>query len=155
MRALSRRFKVARRASADWARLRREDQYALLKRAYLALHRWKEDQVSDDAERELRHESELAIAPRSSSPLVLIRSALPKLDKKAASKWAAALEMAEQDAIAPKHFLAFLRDIGGIEGAHRRRARLRGRHARRQSGAHGEAGPTSGRRCDLDLGRSS
>ena len=42
----------------------------------------------------------------------------------------AALEMAEQDAIAPKHFIAFLREIGGIEGAHRRRARLRRKHAR-------------------------
>ena len=63
--------------------------------------------------------------------LVLIRSALPKVDEKAASKWAAALELAEQDAIAPKHFIAFLREIGGIEGAHRQRARLRRKHARR------------------------
>jgi hypothetical protein len=58
----------------------------------------------------------------------LIRSALPKVD---ASKWAAALEMAELDRIAPKHFLALLREIGGIEGAHRRRALLRQKHARR------------------------
>jgi hypothetical protein len=39
-----------------------------------------------------------------------------KVDEKAASKWAAALEMADLDRIAPKHFLAFLREIGGIEG---------------------------------------
>jgi hypothetical protein len=123
VRVLRRMFKVARRASADQARLRREDQYAILKQAYSALHRWKEDGVIEDAERELRRETELAIAPRSSLPLVLIRSALPRVDEKAAR--AAALEMAEQDAIAPKHFLAFLREIGGIEGAHRRRARLR------------------------------
>jgi hypothetical protein len=125
MRVLRRMFKKARRAAADQARLRRADQYAILKRAFSALHRWKEDGVGEDAERELRRETELAIAPRSSLPLVLIRSALPKVDEKAASKWAAALEMAEQDAIAPKHFLAFLREIGGIEGAHRQRARLR------------------------------
>src|SRR5688572_11650511 len=118
VRVLRRRFKKARRASADQARLRRADQYTILKRAYSALHRWKEDGVSEDAERELRRETELAVAPRSSLPLVLIRSALPKMDEKAASKWAAALEMAEQDAIAPKHFIAFLREIGGIEGAH-------------------------------------
>jgi hypothetical protein len=43
---------------------------------------------------------------------------LPKVDEKAASKWAAALEMAARDAVAPKHFLAFLREIRGIEGAH-------------------------------------
>ena len=124
-------YKEAKRASANQARLCREDQYAILKHAYAALYRWKQEQVSERAERELRRETELAIAPRSSLPLVLIRSALPKLDEKAASKWAAALEMAEQDAIAPKHFLAFLREIGGIEGAHRGRARLRRKHARR------------------------
>jgi hypothetical protein len=128
VRTLRRMFKVARRASADRARLRREDQYAILKRANSALHRWKQDGVSAGAERELRRETERAISPRSSLPLVLIRSALPKVDEKAASKWAAALEMAEQDAIAPKHFIAFLREIGGIEGAHRRRARLRRKH---------------------------
>jgi hypothetical protein len=129
VRTLRRMFKVARRASAGQARLRRENQYAILKRAYSALQRWKQDGVSEGAERELRRETECAIAPRSSMPLILIRSALPKLDEKAASKWAAALEMAERDAIAPKHLLAFLRDIGGIEGAHRRRARLRRKHA--------------------------
>jgi len=129
VRVLRRMFKEARRASADQARLRREG--AILKRAYSALHRWKQDGLSEDAERELRRATELAIARRSSLPLVLIRSAFSKVGEKAASKWAAALEMAEQDAIAPKHFLAFLREIGGIEGAHRRRARLRGKHARR------------------------
>jgi hypothetical protein len=132
VRVLRQMFKEARRASADQARLRREDQYTILKRAYSALHRWKQDGVSEDAERELRRETELAVAPRSSLPLVLIRSALPKVDEKAASKWAAALEMAEQGAIAPKHFIAFLREVGGIEGAHRgRRARLRRKHALR------------------------
>jgi hypothetical protein len=124
-------FEVARRASADQARLGREDQYAILKRAYSALHRWKQDAVCEDAERELRRETELAIAPRSSLPLVLIRSILPKVDDKAASKWAAALEMAEQDNIVPKRFIPFLRKIGGIEGAHRRRARLRSKYAPR------------------------
>jgi len=60
----------------------------------------------------------------------LIRSALPKVDEKAASKWAAALEMAEQDTIAPKHFLAFARywrDRGRASTARR----LRRKHARR------------------------
>jgi hypothetical protein len=128
---LRRMFKIARRASADQARLRRADQYSILKRAYSAVRRWKQDGVSEDAERELRRETELAIAPRSSLPLVLIRSILPKVDDKAASKWAAALEMAEQDNIVPKRFIPFLRKIGGIEGAHRRRARLRSKYAPR------------------------
>jgi hypothetical protein len=131
VRTLRRMFKIARRASADQARLRRADQYSILKRAYSAVRRWKQDGVSEDAERELRRETELAIAPRSSLPLVLIRSILPKVDDKAASKWAAALEMAEQDNIVPKRFIPFLRKIGGIEGAHRRRARLRSKYAPR------------------------
>ena len=142
VRVLRRMFEKARRASADQARLRREDQYAILKRAYSALHRWKQAGVSEDAERELRRETELAIAPRSSLPLVLIRSIFPKVDEKAASKWAAALEMAEQDAIAPKHFIAFLREIGGIEGAHRRRARLR--RKRRRAGSSRDEAPRRG-----------
>ena len=62
VRVLRRMFKEARRASADQARLRREDQYAILKRAYSALHRWKQEGVSEDAERELRRETECAIA---------------------------------------------------------------------------------------------
>jgi hypothetical protein len=97
-------------------------------RAYSALHR-KDDEVSEDAERELRRETELAIAPRSSSPLVLIRW-LCRGACEGSSKWAAVLEVAEQDDIAPKHFIAFLRENGGIEGAHQRRARLRRTHAR-------------------------
>jgi hypothetical protein len=82
VRVLRRMFEKARRASADQARLRREDQYAILKRAYSALHRWREDGVSEEGERELRRETELAIAPRSSLPLVLIRSALPRWMKR-------------------------------------------------------------------------
>jgi hypothetical protein len=85
VRVLRRMFKKAPRASADQARLHREAQYTILKRAYSALHRWKQDGVSEKAERELRRETELAIAPRSSLPLVLIRSAFPKVDEKAAS----------------------------------------------------------------------
>jgi hypothetical protein len=123
-------YKEARRASVNKARLSREDQYAILKHAYAALHRWERDEMSVDAERELRRETELAIAPSSDLPLVLIRSALPKLDGKAAAKWAAALEVAGREEIAPKHFIGFLREIGGIEGAHHCRARLRRKRCR-------------------------
>ena len=62
-----------------------------------------------------------------------VRARIPVLaegDEKAASKWAAALEMAGHEGIAPKHFIAFLREIGGIEGAHRRRVRLRRKNRR-------------------------
>jgi len=43
VRTLRRMFKIARRASADQARLRRADQYSILKRAYSAVRRWKQD----------------------------------------------------------------------------------------------------------------
>jgi hypothetical protein len=124
-------YKEAHRASANKARLSREDQYALLKHAYTAPHQWEREQVRDEIERELRRETELAIASGSSLPLVLIRSALPRLDGKAAAKWAAALEVAGREEIAPKHFIGFLREIGGIEGAHHKRARLRKKNGRR------------------------
>jgi len=55
---------------------------------------------------------------------------LPRLAGKAAAKWAAALEMAGREKIPPKRFIAFLREIGGIEGTHLRRARLRKKNRR-------------------------
>ena len=57
----------------------------------------------------------------SSLFLVLLRSALPGLDKKRASKMAIALACADDQAVTTKR-LAFLWDNGGIEGAARQRA---------------------------------
>jgi hypothetical protein len=45
--------------------------------------------VHQEIERELRAEAEVAVSRRSSSFLLLIRCALPGLDIRRASKWAA------------------------------------------------------------------
>ena len=82
-------------------------------------------------------------------PPVLICSALPKLEMKAAAKWAAAVEMAGRGGISPKHFIGFFREIGGIEGAHRRRARLRNKKSspltRKKPGARPGSPPRAAR----------
>jgi hypothetical protein len=57
---------------------------------------------------------------------VLLRSAGLGLDIKRASKCAAALEFANHHAVTPKRLAAFLWSKGGVEGAARGRAKLRG-----------------------------
>jgi hypothetical protein len=66
----------------------------------------------------------VAISPRSNLFLVLIRCALPYLDSKRASKWAAALEYADQQEIKSKRLPAFLWRVGGVEGAARASAKF-------------------------------
>jgi hypothetical protein len=58
----------------------------------------------------------------SSLFLVLLRSALPRLDGKRASKMALALAAADDRDVTAKRLAAFLWDNGGIEGAARKRA---------------------------------
>jgi hypothetical protein len=118
-------FDKATRAAKDQARLRRVDQVALLRSTYIAVRCWERDGIAEAVERELRSETEVAISPSSSLFLLLLRCALPQLDRKRASKMAAALEFADHHAIRAKRLEAFLWDHGGIEGAARGRARLR------------------------------
>jgi hypothetical protein len=63
--------------------------------------------------------------------LVLIRSALPRLDAKRASKWGAALEFADYHEVRSKRLGAFLHVSGGIEGLARGRAKLRSKERSR------------------------
>ena len=100
------------------------DEYGLLQCAYRAVRCWQRDGIAEEIERELRAEAEVAISRASGVFLVLLRSALPRLDPKRASKWAAALEFADHHEIRSQRLPAFLRNNGGIEGAARERARL-------------------------------
>ncbi len=122
---LNQRFKAAKGAAKGQARLRRADEYELLRCAYVAVRCWQRDGIAKDVERELRAEAQVAISRASSLFLVLLRSALPHLDAKRASKWAAALEIAEHKGVRAERLRAFLRNTGGIEGAARQRAKLR------------------------------
>jgi hypothetical protein len=115
-------FETAWHKSKHQARLCRADEYEILRCAYRALRAWQSDGVHEEVERELRDEAAVAISRRSKLFLVLIRCALPYLDAKRASKWAAALEYADAQDIHSKRLPAFLWRVGGVEGAARARA---------------------------------
>jgi hypothetical protein len=121
-RGLRRLFERARRNAKGRARLCRADEYKILRCAYRAVRAWRSDGVQEEIERELRAEAEVAVSRRSSLFLLLIRCALPRLEIKWASKWAAALEYADQQGIRSNRLLAFLWRVGGVEGAARARA---------------------------------
>jgi hypothetical protein len=114
-RKLRRLFEDARRAAHRQARLRRDDEYELLRCAYAMVRRWEREGVGEEIARELRAEAQVPMSRMSSLFLVLLRSALPRLDGKRASKMALALAAADDQA-------AFLWHNGGIEGAARQRA---------------------------------
>jgi hypothetical protein len=117
-------FRDASRTAQGQVRLRRANEYQLLRCAYAPDRRWR-DGVAEEIECELRAEAQVAISRASSLFLVLLRSALPRLDAKRASKWAAALASADHHGVHSKRLVAFLRNHGWIEGAARGRAKLR------------------------------
>jgi hypothetical protein len=126
-RRLRQRFEKARRAAKCQVRLCRADQHEMLRIAYAAVRCWQQDGVAEEIERELRAGAIVAISRASSLYLVLLRSALPRLDAKRASKWAGALQLADHHGVRSKRLEAFLHVSGGIEGAARERARPRTR----------------------------
>ena len=121
-RKLGRLFEKARRAAQGQARFARDDEYHLLNFAYGAVRRWKREGVGQEIERELRAEAQVPMSRMSSLFLVLLRSALPRLDGKRASKMALALSAADDQGVTAKRLAAFLWHNGGIEGAARQRA---------------------------------
>ena len=121
-RKLRRLFEEARRAANGQARLRRDDEYQLLRCAYAMVRRWEREGVGQEIERELRAEAQVPMSRMSSLFLVLLRSALPRLDGKRASKMALALAAADDQDVTAKRLAAFLWHNGGIEGAARQRA---------------------------------
>jgi hypothetical protein len=124
-RRLRRLFEHASRNAKGRARLCRADEYEILRCAYRAVRAWRSDGIQEEIECELRAGAAVAISRRSNPFVVLIRCALPRLDNKRASKWAAALEYADRQEIRSNRFSAFLHNNGGIEGAARARAKSR------------------------------
>jgi len=121
-RKLRRLFEDARRAAHGKTRLRRDDEYELLRCAYAVVRRWEREGVGQEIDRELRAEAQVPMSRMSSLFLVLLRSALPRLDGKRASKMALALAAADDQDVTAKRLAAFLWHNGGIEGAARQRA---------------------------------
>jgi hypothetical protein len=128
-RKLQRRFKAAIKNAFGQARLRKGDIYAILRVAYGAVRLWKRQGTAGEAKRLLMREAKATITRQSSYFLVLLRSALPALDPKRASKWAAAMELADQHDVPKRMFVAFVEAQGGIEGAAQMLSRLRARAA--------------------------
>ena len=122
---LQHRWGVACRAASAQARLRKADIYRILKTAYKAVRVWKKRGIHWQIARLLKRTAGTAISRESGLFLVLLRSALPNLDPKRASKWAAAIELAARHQIPAKEFVAFLEAEGGIEGAAKRMAQQR------------------------------
>jgi hypothetical protein len=121
-RRLRRLFETARRNAKGRARLCRSDEYEILRCAYRAVRAWRRDGSQEEIERELRAEAEATVSRRSSPFLLLIRCAVPGLDIRRASKWAAALEFADRQEIKSMRLPGYLWRVGGVEGAARARA---------------------------------
>ena len=124
------RWEVASRAAWAQARLRKADIYRILKIAYRAVRAWKQRGIHWQIARLLRKTADATISRDSGLFLVLLRSALPQLDPKRASKWAAAIELAARHRIPGRKFVAFLEAQGGIEGAAKKMAQQRRLDAR-------------------------
>jgi hypothetical protein len=122
-RRLRRLFDRAGRNAKGRARLCRSDEYDILRCAYRAVRTWQRDGVHHEIERELRAGADVAVSRPSSLFLLLIRCAVPYLEIKRASKWAAALEYADAQGIRSKRLAAFFWRVGGVEGAARARAK--------------------------------
>jgi hypothetical protein len=123
-RRLRRLFEHARRNAKGRARLCRSHEYEILRVAYRSVRAWRREGVDEEIERELRAGAEVAVSRRSSLFLLLIRCALPRLEIRRASKWAAAMETADRQEIRSKRLCTFLHNNGGIEGAARVRGKL-------------------------------
>lgn len=93
--------------------------YNFLRVTYKGARRWMDDGVEDRVEEELRNRVDGAMHKNSSIFLVLLRAALPDEDQKMLSGWAATLECAHTKDIPEEHFIGFLMEIRGIEGAKR------------------------------------
>jgi hypothetical protein len=123
-RRLRRLFEKARRNAKGQVRLNRADEYEILRCAYRSVRAWRREGVDELIERELRAEAEVPVSRRASLFLLLIRCSLPRLEIRRASKWAAALDCADQQGIRSKRLTAFLHNNRGIEGAARARAKF-------------------------------
>ena len=80
-RRLRRLFEQASRNAKSRARLGRADEYDILRCAYRAVRAWRRDGIQEEIGRELRAGAEVVVSRRSSLFLLLIRCALPRLEK--------------------------------------------------------------------------
>jgi hypothetical protein len=96
----------------DW-----DNQLTVLEAAYRAVWDWRRGGWAHTVAAMLRRMAPGRIWRKSGLALVVLRSALPDLCPKRASKWAAALDLAHHHEIDPARLGAFLAEQGGIDGA--------------------------------------
>jgi hypothetical protein len=96
----------------DW-----DNQLAVLEAAYRAVWDWRRGGWGHTVQAMLRRMAPGRIWRKSGLALVVLRSALPDLCPKRASKWSSALDLAYHHEIDPDRLPAFLSEWGGIDGA--------------------------------------
>ena len=96
----------------DW-----DNQLAVLEAAYRAVWDWRRGGWGHTVSAMLRRMAPGRIWRKSGLVLVVLRSALPDLCPKRASKWSSALDLAHHHEIDPGDLGAFLNEWGGIDGA--------------------------------------
>lgn len=121
---ISRAYSRASRRAGASGRLPKTAAHELLVVVYRYVAAWRADKTIGGIMRQLRHDCPSIIERASTQYLTLLRAALPALDAKKCSKWAAALDAADYHEIAPADLSEFLDEMGGIEGAAKERARL-------------------------------
>jgi hypothetical protein len=117
------RFAVLSKARTSRGHFSLEKIVRLLKPTYQAVRRWRSTGDIGRITRILREDNP-TIDFRSTDYLILLRASLPDVDVKQCSKWAAALDTADYHRVRLSRLEEFWRDLGGIEGAARERARL-------------------------------
>jgi len=104
----------------DWG-----DQLSVLEAVYRAVWDWRGGGWGHSVSAMLRRMAPGRIWRKSGLILVVLRSALPELCPKRASKWSSALELAYYHEINAERLPAFLSKWGGIDGAAKEWVELR------------------------------
>jgi hypothetical protein len=111
-------------------RLPWDRQCVVLKRAYRFVAAWRDDEIIEPVIEYLQETARASISPDSGPYLTLLRAALPRLDPKQASKWAAALEYVNHRRLSVESLKWLLERNGGIEGAAKKWTKIRSRRRR-------------------------
>jgi hypothetical protein len=105
----------------------RKETWALLERVYRKVRVWRKSGEITHVVNKLRGRPGVVISKKSSDYLTVLRCIYRDGDqKKRMSSWANALEYADHEQIRPKDLELFLFRSGGIDGARRKMAAIRG-----------------------------
>lgn len=119
--------KTAKKWDVEGKKQSREETWALLERVYRKVRVWRKSGEITHVVNKLRGRPGVVISKKSSDYLTVLRCIYRDGDqKKRMSSWANALEYADHEQIRPKDLELFLFRSGGIDGARRKMAAIRG-----------------------------